>query len=143
MLMRLPATVAPVMPAAALFLFLILAPAYWANAALAPPMSNSYPKANAPLQSVMIATRISPACDGAASDPDTEIEPTATSAASGSRSLQLRSLFIFPPFGTALTRFRRTPRLFVVPTPFHGVVASGAVVRVEGATPVVPLPLPR
>ena len=58
----------PVMPADGFFLFFTFPPANWANAVWAPPIPSSCANPNAPLQSLMTATRTSPAV--AAEDAD-------------------------------------------------------------------------
>ena len=56
---------------------------------MVPAVSTSYPNANAPLQSVMIANFTSFACSGVASAPDVPIIAPTASSASGSRSFHL------------------------------------------------------
>src|SRR5438067_11356034 len=81
------------MPADGFFGSFGFPPAYWANAARAPPVSTSKAPPNAPLQSVMIATLIGEAAERAASDVPATTPAIATTA-NGSITFHIRALVL-------------------------------------------------
>src|SRR3990172_12012826 len=90
MLTFLPPAVMPVMPADGFLLSFTLPRANWANAVWAPPIPSSCANPNAPLQSLMTATRTTPV---AATDDVTEIAAiAAASTPTGTRRRSARTL---------------------------------------------------